>query len=215
MLTGKTPAHPARWSREILERIAPTLAEIGRPVHDPFAGTGERLGKLCDSLGLAFTGTDIEAWPNTDPRVLVGEDSLDPTTYPTGRYLIVTSPVYFGNRISSDYVGGPLPTTKLAGRHSYGISLGRALEQRNLARLCLRTRRKEYDQAHTDIAKLWGDLAAVNVDGKARDQWRRILEGAGYEIADVLEVTTKRLGGGLAGADKRAPHEVVLLAVRP
>ena len=56
-----------RWTPGILDAIAPVIADLGLPVHDPFAGTGERLGRLCDRLGLPFTGREIE------PEFLVGE----------------------------------------------------------------------------------------------------------------------------------------------
>jgi hypothetical protein len=50
------------------------------PVHDPFAGTGERLGALCDTLGLTFTGTEIEPEFARDRRVHAG-DSAEAGTY--------------------------------------------------------------------------------------------------------------------------------------
>lgn len=213
-LTGRVPAHPARWTPAILAVIAGYLERFGLPVHDPFGGTGERLGRLADELGLAFTATDIEAWPDADPRVRLG-DSIDPATYPRGNFVVVTSPVYFGNRISSDYVNGPTPTTKLAGRHAYGISLGRALDGANLARLCRPAGRDAHDAAHIAVAKQWGDLALVNVDGPLRAQWSGILVAAGFHLREVREIITPRLGGGIAGADKRAGHEILIVAERP
>lgn len=73
--------------------MAPILLRWGWPVHDPFAGTGERLGALCDQLGLLFTGTEIEEPFIIDPRVQVGNSRLE-DSYPEGRYCICSSPVY-------------------------------------------------------------------------------------------------------------------------
>jgi hypothetical protein len=88
--------HPARYSPAILDTLCQELE--GAPwVHDPFAGTGERLQALTDTLGIPFTGTEIEAPFIVSPHVEQG-DSRDPSTYPpawkTPRWWIVTSPVY-------------------------------------------------------------------------------------------------------------------------
>lgn len=39
--------HPAQWSAAILEALELILVELALPVHDPFGGTGVRLGALC------------------------------------------------------------------------------------------------------------------------------------------------------------------------
>jgi hypothetical protein len=214
-LTGRTPDHPARWTPAILDSVTMWLERIGLAIHDPFVGTGVRLGTRADQLGLAFTGTDIEAWPGADPRVRVG-DSADPATYPTWPFVVVTSPVYFGNRILSDYVNGPTKQTKLAGRHAYGISLGRPLDRRNLARLCREASRERHDAAHRAIAQLWDEWAIVNIDGPIAGQWlHKILEPVGYLLVERIDVATPRLGGGIAGADKRSGFETVLIVRRP
>lgn len=84
--------HPARYSAVLLDALRPILAAAPH-VHDPFAGTGERLGALCDELGVSFTGTEIEPEFAEDRRVMVG-DSRDAGTYPRLPHWIVTSPVY-------------------------------------------------------------------------------------------------------------------------
>lgn len=212
-LTGTVPTHPARFTPAILQAIEPTLARLGLPVHDPFAGEGRRLGALCDRLGLTFTGADIEAWPERDERVAVA-DSRDAASYPDGPFVVVTSPPYFGNRISTDYANGPTPTTKTAGRHSYGISLGRGLADANLARLCRPTRQAEHDAFAAAIVQWWPQHVIVNVDSPIAEQWEAILASAGYTIVQRLDIVTPRLGGGLAGATKRASAERILLAER-
>lgn len=213
-LTGTVPSHPARFTPAILDAVRPYLELLGLPVHDPFAGEGRRLGALCDELGLVFTGCDIEPWSDRDERVLVG-DSRRSWTYPESDFVVVTSPVYFGNRISSDYADGPLPTTKLAGRHSYGISRGEPLHASNMARLCRASARVQHDAMAIAVAEQWRDYALVNVDAPLQAQWSGILVAAGFHVRDVLEVVTPRLRGGLAGADKRAACEIVMIGVRP
>src|SRR5262249_37828436 len=76
-----------------LDVIEPIITGLGLPVHDPFAGTGERLGERCDRNDLRFTGTDREASFIVDPRVREGT-SIDANTYPTGPFVVVGSPPY-------------------------------------------------------------------------------------------------------------------------
>lgn len=214
--TGKLVDHPAQYSSQILEVVRPILAAWhsggGEVVCDPYAGLGTRLGALCDDVGLRFYGMDIEAWPTADERVIVA-DATEYGWYPNTRFAVVTSPPYFGNRISSDYVNGPLPTTKVAGRRSYGVSLGRPLHQRNLARVCKPKQQAAFYGGLTAAARIWPDLAVVNVDLPMRDATVDALKAAGLSLGYEIPVETQRYRGG-AGSDKRAPHEVVLVANR-
>ena len=210
-LTGKVPAHPAQFSPEVLD-VFRTLLRPGEHVHDPFAGLGLRLGALCDEFGCLFTGTDIEDWSGRDRRVAVG-DSTEASSYPRQPFTVFTSPVYFGNRISTDYLKGPTASTKLAGRHAYGISLGRALDAHNLARVCRPASGKAHDWYHGAAIAHWGEWAVVNVDSPIEERWTRLLQSRGFLIDDVIEVKTRRLGG-VANAADRASHEVVIVAGR-
>jgi len=210
-LTGKVPDHPAQFSPSVLVELGRRLCP-GEAVFDPFAGLGRRLGALCDRIGATFEGVDIEAWPERDFRVSVG-DATDPASYPPPPFTVVTSPVYFDNRISTDYVSGPRPTTKLAGRHAYGISLGRALDARNLARLCRPGREAAHDESHGQAVEHWPGRVLLNVDGPIANQWCAILVLAGFAVVEVAPVVTRRLGG-VANRDKRAAHEVVIEAQR-
>lgn len=217
MLTGKVADHPAQFSPEVLDAIAPLIASTllspgAAHVHDPFAGLGLRLGALCDRLGITYSGADIEAWPSRDPRVMVSDSTIG-VSYPPAPFVIVTSPVYFGNRISSDYVNGATPATKLAGRRAYGISLGRALDRANLARVCRPAHEAAYYARHGAAVRHWGARAVVNVDAPMAERWADLLAAHGYAVAEPIEVRTRRLGG-VANADKRASHEVVLVAER-
>lgn len=206
------PLHPSEYSPEVLD-VVRSLLEQDAParVHDPYAGRGVRLGTLCDALGIAFTGSDIERYEETDARVIVG-DAADVSTYPREPFAVVTSPVYFGNRISSDYVGGPLPTTKRNGRRAYGISLGRALHPENLARVCRPGSEARYYEGHAHAVKHWGALAIVNVDAPIAPGWIALLGAHGYADLVVHDVVTRRYRGP-ANSEKRADHEVVIRAL--
>lgn len=213
VLTGNVPVHPARFSKAVLDVVKPLIDHYGLPVHDPFAGTGERLGRAVRGMLLEYSGTDIEEWQDMDWGVAIG-DSRVAATYPRGDFLVVTSPVYFGNRISSDYVEGPLDTTKSRGRHAYGISLGRPLHPDNMARLCRATKREEHDTFALEVMKHWRYRALLNVDAPLANQWVRIAWMAGYITTARIPAKTRRLQGGLAGAKKRAPNEVILVMHR-
>jgi hypothetical protein len=207
------PDHPAEFSPEVLAVIEPLLVRLapGR-VHDPFAGRGVRLGALCDRLVIAFSGTDREQYANADPRVAI-VNAADPTGYPTTPFAVVTSPVYFGNRISSDYVNGPTPRTKRNGRRAYGISLGRPLHPDNLARACRPGHEAAYYAGHGRVVQHWGEHAIVNVDLPICDGWVALLVAFGYVIDDVHAVHTRRYRGP-ANSERRAEHEVVIVAAR-
>lgn len=215
-LTGAVPAHPAQYSPEILEVLG-ELIEPGERIHDPFAGLGLRLGALCDEIGAEFTGTDIEPWAGIDLRVDGGDSTL-PLTYPERGFTVCTSPVYFGNRISSDYVNGPTETTKRAGRRAYGISLGRALAGGNLARACRPAHEDRYYELHSLAVRWWGERVLLNVDRPLGARWEELLSSHGYEIRQRIEVGTRRYrvggdGDGF-GAGERAECELVIEAGR-
>jgi hypothetical protein len=211
--TTPPPLHPAEYSVEVLQAIGPLLMRLApERVHDPFAGRGVRLGRLCDLLQITFTGTDRDHYDGTDPRVQE-RDARDPAGYPPHPFMTVTSPVYFDNRISSDYTNGPLQTTNTNGRRSYGISLDRALHPDNLARVCRPGHEAEYYAGHGDAVKHWGELVIVNVDSPLADDWSFLLVEHGYRIDDTIKVRTSRYRG-LAGSDRRAAHETVIVSSR-
>jgi hypothetical protein len=116
--------HPCQFSPEVLEVLAGFIRP-GEHVHDPFAGPGLRLGRVCDQIGATFSGSDIEPWPGRDRRVVVA-DARDPLSYPRKPFTIVTSPVY-ANKRCADYPNGPTSRTKVKGRRDYAIALGRGL----------------------------------------------------------------------------------------
>lgn len=212
-LTGNVPVHPARFSKAVLDIVKPIIDSYNLPVHDPFAGTGERLARVVRGMMLEYSGTDIEEWQDMDWGVKVG-DSRVAATYPRGNFVVVTSPVYFGNRISTDYLNGPLDTTKARGRHAYGVSLGRPLAEANMARLCRDSKSSEHDAFALSVMKHWPYRVLLNVDGPIADRWVRIAWMAGYICTARIPAKTRRLAGGLTGVKKRAPNEVVLVLRR-
>lgn len=205
------PVHPAQYSPEVIDALR-SMISPGEHIHDPFAGTGLRLGALCDDIGAVYSGGDIEDWPGHDPRVALADATLV-TSYPVGTFTVVTSPVYLNKRLA-DYANGPLPTTKLRGRRDYGISLGRALDPNNLARHTGRSSRADdYWRLHARAVKHWGDRAIVNVDEPISQGWQDILIADGFTVVSVEPVFTQRYGG-LDNAEKRAEFEVVIVAER-
>jgi hypothetical protein len=203
--------HPAQYSQEVLDVIAPMILPRDH-VHDPFAGTGHRLGALCDTIGATYTGADIETWEGHDPRVTVG-NARDPMSYPAGLHVVVTSPVYVNKRLA-DYPNGPTPDTKTKGRRDYALSLGRPLHPDNFARYTGRPARAHtYWDLHAEVAKLWPRRVIVNVDEPIGIHWCNLLMDAGYRVSDVRPAVTRRYGG-LDNADKRATCEIVIVAER-
>jgi hypothetical protein len=209
------PPHPSEFSPEVLDVVA-DLIRPGEHVHDPYGGRGLRLGALCDRLGATFTATDIEAWPGADPRVALG-DSDSALTYPLQPFTVVTSPTYVNKRLSDYAKVGPLPTTQLRGRRDYAISLGHAVHPDSTVLLTGRFARRDggaaYYAAHARAVEHWGDRVIVNVDEPISDRWQQLLVEHGYRIMQVIPAHTRRYGG-LDNADKRAEHEVVIVAAR-
>jgi hypothetical protein len=212
------PPHPAEYSPEVLAAFEPWVAGE-RHVHDPFGGRGVRLGRLCDRFGVTFTATDIESYDEPDPRVVFG-DAADRSSYPLlDDSIIATSPPYL-NGISSDYKDGPTARTNRRGRLSYGISLGRALHPRNLARRVIgginRNADGDFEAFWAEFATIvdcWGGRVLLNIDNTMCDRSTALLEERGYRIVDVERCFTKR-NRQFANGDSRPLYEVVLVATR-
>jgi hypothetical protein len=209
MTMGERQSHPCQYSPEVLD-VLTTLITSGERVHDPFAGPGVRLARLCDQLGATFSGADIEAWPDHDHRVVVA-DARDAASYPASPFTVVTSPVY-ANKRCADYANGPTPNTRVKGRRDYGIALGRALHRDNLARLTGRKAKTlDYYREHAQAVKHWDERVVLNVDSPIAEPWCALLTARGYVIADIIPTYTRRYGG-LHNSEKRAAYEVVIVA---
>ncbi len=215
---GSVGVHPSRFSPEVLAVMAPILTKWGWPVHDPFAGTGERMGALCDSLGLAFTGTEIEEPYIIDPRVRLGNSRYS-ESYPEGRYCIGTSPVY-PNGLTDHF-----RATNPKGRRTYRLARAQMvghdepLDPDNMGRHGPRQGKLSESRywAIAEAATMWWpprvliNMSDCIIDDEvypAVAKWAAILEGRGFAVY-THEVGTPRYGFG-ANAKARVDHEVVL-----
>jgi hypothetical protein len=198
--------HPARWSPALLDVIRPIIVSLGLPVHDPFAGTGERLGRLCDELDLDFSGTELEEPYIVDDRVWAG-DATDPATCPEWDHVVVTSPVY-PNGMADHYEakdGSP--------RMNYRVGLARItgedrpLAENNMGRYSVRRgpRAEEKYWAIAEAAAQWWPAHVVlNVSDFVHqgerytlvERWRELLEGLGYVVQATHDVETPRARRG-------------------
>jgi hypothetical protein len=217
--------HPARWTPAVLDAMEPVIADLRLPVHDPFAGTGERLGQLCDTLGLSFTGTEIEPEFAVDQRVRSG-DSTDANTYPPGAYVVVTSPVYPNGM--ADHFEAKDTSKRHTYRQALATNLGydRPLHPNNMGRWGNAHRRSQRSEdTHYGLARdcirHWPERVIVNVkDVRATsyevpvvNTWRAMLSEQGYRITAELWVPTPGQRHGANGR-LRADGESVLIAVR-
>lgn len=215
-----TQEHPSQFSHEVLDAMTSTLRTFGLPVHDPFAGTGVRLGALCDRLKLDFTGTEEVAEFIVDPRVRHG-DSTYPDTYPEAPFVICSSPVYCNGM--ADHFKASEPE----GRHTYRQARHRLLghdaplSETNMGRYSIRRGTKAFETyaaiATMCVAWWWPNPVILNVSDFYVGEtvfplthfWRELLRGAGYKFAADRNVRTRRQRHG-ANGEKRVPFEQIL-----
>jgi hypothetical protein len=211
--------HPAPFTDSIIDELAsliPRYVPDGAIIHDPFAGEGTKLAALCERLGYAYTGTDLEPWPNRDSRVKVG-DSTDPLTYPDGPFVVVSSPTY------NNGVNDHFKPNDASRRLTYRSRAGHELHPNNTGRWSGRSSAKgeaEYWRITREVVKHWPDVAMVNVKDSIRvgeiyrlcSLWSRLLEEHGYEI-EWVDVPCP---GWRYGSNNKArvDSEVILVAVR-
>jgi hypothetical protein len=211
-------AHPTPWSPQILEHIGPILREWGLPVHDPFAGEGQRLGVLCDLLGLPFSGTELQEPFIIDPRVKPGDSTLA-ETYPEGRYALVTSPIY-PNGIC-DHFNAQDDSSRLTYRQGLSEITGfdEPLHENNMGRYGTRSGKKA-TATYWELARAcvphWPSRVILNtsnhiMDGEEYDtvgRWRYLMQSRGYRVLRSFSIRTPRNGKGANGR-KRVEHEWV------
>lgn len=207
-------------------------------MHDPYGGTGERLGAMADSLGLTFSGTEIEQSFIVDPRVVHG-DATDPTTYPTrsthGRWWICTSPTY-ANGVADDFKASDSSKRKTY-RQAIATIEGadRKLHPNNMGRYGYRGTKR--DGRSSKRIAFW-DIAAssvVNWDGAERvllnvsdfvvgtdddgndiiepfvEDWLMLLERYDWYPVSSTPITTPRYKNGSdESRDKRVLNEMVI-----
>lgn len=221
-MTAEVTAHvnPARYSPSIVAALAdliPAHIPAGHTVHDPFAGEGTRLGKLCDQLGYQFTGTDLEVWLDHDPRVGQG-NSTHPGTYPSVAYAVVTSPTY-GNGINDHWT----PRDK-SNRRTYRIAAGHGLDDENTGRWSGRGSKvaeARYWSITDRCVDCWPGTVLVNVKDSYRgphyyplvDLWVELLERHGYTAADIVEPAVRGYTqGSVKSRDRRVEVEAIIVA---
>lgn len=223
--TPAEKAHPAQFNEQVLRVLESSLTKWGVHVHDPFAGPGVRLATLCDSLGLSYTGTEIEREFIVDRRVRNG-DSTRARTYPRlelDEWCVATSPAY-PNGVSDHFKAGTDTV-----RHTYRQAVAdirgedRPLSDNNMGRWSLRSGQKSLHR-HMEIAaasiRHWPDRCLVNVSdfivaGEVHgyvNAWRRLLKANGYSVTQ-RKVETPRLAHG-ENYQARVNAEAVLVAVR-
>jgi hypothetical protein len=216
-------SHPARYTPAILEAVVPVLTQWGLPIHDPFSGTGERLGALCDQLGLTFTGTEIEPEFIVDGRVRPG-DSTQPASYPTRTCCIVTSPTYPNGM--ADHFRARDGSRRHTYRQALATTTGsdRELHPHNSGRYTVRhgaqAEARYWQLMHRAVAhwpaRVVVDLSDFITAGRTYplvDKWIALLVDYGYEIADPIEVETPRQRHG-ANGEARAETEAILIGIK-
>lgn len=226
--------HPAPFSAEVLDVIEEhgPGARVDRRlirVHDPFAGDGVRLGALCDRMGWTFSGTELERPFIVDRRVVQG-NACDRSTYPRGRFVIVTSPVYpngiadhFNAQDDSERRTYRTARAKITGRD-------RPLHYDNQGRYGYRgsgltspTRAMYWNIAGRAVA-CWSRAEAIYLNVSdfpvgnrvepLVNQWCVLIEGLGWTIEWARQVSTPRYRNG-ANRTNRVDGEVVAKFVRP
>ena len=239
-MKGRNDKHPAPYSPEVLAALRSTLcAENGQlrlgdalHVHDPFAGEGVRLGALCDEIGVAFTGSEIEPEFIIDQRVQRG-DATTRASYPiVGRrtqLVICTSPVYPNgmadhHHAQDDSIRRTYRTALAAIRGS-----DRPLHSNNMGRWGYRgtplwsPSRAAYWTLAEQAIEQWADLrprlVLVNVSDFYADKvrepvvalWQQRLVRGGLHVENVVQISTQRWGQG-ANRNERPETEALLVA---
>lgn len=183
---GRTVHHPARYSPEVTTLFRFLVGANAR-VHDPFAGTGEKLLETALTRSWHLTGTEIEPEFIVEPWVVQG-DATDPATYPRRiecgecgyiderfmgctnhhprGYVIMTSPVYPNGMADS------WNAKDASKRRTYRTGLAqttgvdRQLHENNMGRWGYRhgvfsTERRVYWSIAERAAACWNDAEAV------------------------------------------------------
>lgn len=229
----KTADHPTPFPSQILNKLR-GLNPYGLPVHDPFAGLGDRLGALCDEMGWDFSGTEIENAFIQDRRVACGDARMI-STYPASPYMIMTS-VAYPNGVSDHHRSSDAST-----RHTYRASIAnlegqdRPLDVGNMGRYGYRGRgaKSKARKAYWDIAResvqCWMDTQCEFVALNVKDfvyskkgqmhvepvvtDWTNLLLEVGFKVSELIKVPTPGLRDG-ANHKTRIDHEVIILASR-
>lgn len=240
--------HPARFSPEIVARIREILLERhpfdeiwNRPIlHDPFAGTGERLAEIArtDDVGFSYSGTECELEFIHEDHLgkIVWGDATIGRTYPSPArpWIIVTSPVY-PNGMADHWKAkdGSIRKTYFAAKRKLSGDPDAELHHNNMGRFGYRgtkrggrsRKRDGYWRVAREASAHWGcaDYLIVNVSDFLHSNgaveplvadWIELLtEERGWVLGQAIEVETQRMGLG-ENRNERAPTETILVFER-
>jgi hypothetical protein len=239
-------SHPARFSKEVVDTLVGLLQSLNaadrmvgrRPglwIHDPFAGTGERLYEIASRLDppAAYTGTEIEkefiVVASSEHGGVFQGDATDPRLYPGYPYIIVTSPAYPNGMADSWAAQDPSKRRNYRKALSEITGEDRQLHENNQGRYGYRgtgpgsRKRVEYWRIARDSVKNWdrASLVIVNVSDfiysktgvdhtePVVQEWDNLLKEFGWQTYRV-PVGTRRMRHG-ANSDKRVPAEWILV----
>jgi len=212
------PSHPARFSKGILQTVAPLLETEARnleghlSVLDPFAGVGgiHTLARdgcrpegaiLGDGISIRTVGVELEPeWAAQHPRTLVGDARALPFTDATFD-TVVTSPTY-GNRMA-DHHNAKDGSKRVTYRHT----LGRPLTPGNSGAMQWGERyRQLHRRAWEEVQRVLvpKGLFLLNVSNHIRQgeevpvvQWHMdMLAGMGLALVSDTRVPTARMRFG-------------------
>jgi hypothetical protein len=243
-------SHPARFSKEVVDTLVDLLQSLNamdravghRPglfIHDPFAGTGERLYEIASRLDppARYSGVEIEpefiVMGRTELGFVCEGDATNgqdyPASWPDRPYIIVTSPAYPNGMADSWAAQDP------SKRKNYRKALeeitgeDRQLHENNQGRYGYRgtgpnsKKRVEYWRIARDSVKNWdgASMVIVNVSDFIYSklgvdhtepvvaEWDNLLKEFGWQTYRV-PVGTRRMRHG-ANSDKRVPAEWILV----
>lgn len=228
--------HKAQYSKAIVDVIRAMLLERypefwQRPkLWDPYAGPGVKLGEIAGPE-FDYGGTEIEESFIVNPRIVHGS-ATDPTTYPNGPHVIVTSPVY------ANGFGDHHKASDESVRNTYRAWIGqiegadRELHEENMGRWGYRgTKRggkslrrqvywdlaersvKNWDRAELVILNVSDFLSKGVIEPHVAD-WVQLMLRHGWSVQESRRVETPRLGYG-DNREERVEFEVVLAFDRP
>lgn len=198
--------HPARYSPEVLDTFRQIIPRLSR-VHDPFAGTGERLGHVADDRSWFFTGSELVPEFIVDHRVSEG-DATDPESYPwpiacgscgettdvaagcsrhvLRPYTIVTSPVY-PNGMADHFISTAADaSSRMTYRHAAAALSGNP----------------RYELSETNMGR-WGYRSTDRLDARARMMYWHLARRSVRHWSDA-ERALVNVSDFLAG-DRRVP----------
>lgn len=230
--------HPARFSPEVIDAVAEFLIHRWPPdllampiLHDPFAGSGERLAELAQRCAASYSGTEIEQCLIVASGITCG-DATNTFTYPTRPYVIFTSPAYPNGM--ADHFHARDDSVRKTYRKAVAEIEGqdRELHENNQGRWGYRgtrrhgtsKRRIRYWEIASKAVACWGsaELVLLNVsdykhsNGQVEpvvQDWRDLLKSYGWARQTLIPVGTKRMRNG-ANRDERVDVEMIVVAER-